>query len=104
MKSQEILANTTHLGPVHLRVVDIPAALPICVDVVGLSILTRDGGIAELGVDGKTLVVLHAGATTILPSKSRDLFHVAIHVTTRKELARVALRLRASGCTAPRII
>ncbi|MGX9180593.1 hypothetical protein [Mesorhizobium sp. BHbdii] len=29
MKSQEILANTTRLGPVHLRVVDIPAASSI---------------------------------------------------------------------------
>lgn len=97
MKSQEILADTTRLGPVHLRVVDIPAALPVWRDVVGLSTLTRDGGIAELGVDGKTLIVLHAGATNVLPSKSRDLFHVAIHVTTREELARVAARLRASG-------
>jgi len=97
MKSQQTPANTTRLGPVHLRVVDIPAALPVWRDVIGLSTLTRDGGIAELGVDGKTLIVLHAGATTVLPPKSRDLFHVAIHVTTRKELARVAARLRASG-------
>lgn len=29
MKSQEILANTIRLGPVHLRVVDIPASLPV---------------------------------------------------------------------------
>ncbi|PZV33097.1 catechol 1,2-dioxygenase [Mesorhizobium kowhaii] len=97
MKSQEILANTIRLGPVHLRVVDIPASLPVWRDVVGLSTLTRDGGIAELGVNGKILIVLHAGATTVLPSKSRDLFHVAIHVTTRKELARVAARVRASS-------
>ena len=97
MKSQAILANETRLGPVHLRVVDIPAALSVWTDVVGLSTLTSDDRIAELGVDGKTLIVLHAGATTVLPSKSRDLFHVAIHVTTRKELARVAARLRSSG-------
>jgi len=66
-------------------------------DVVGLSIHARAGGIVELGVDAKVLVVLHTGATTVLPPKSRDLFHVAIHVTTRRELARVAARLRASG-------
>ena len=35
MTSQEILANDTRLGPVHLRVVDIPAALPVWRDVVG---------------------------------------------------------------------
>jgi len=49
MKSQEILANTSSLGPVHLRVVDIPADLPVWREVVGLSILIRDGGIAEFG-------------------------------------------------------
>ncbi|TGR00944.1 hypothetical protein EN833_30450 [Mesorhizobium sp. M4B.F.Ca.ET.190.01.1.1] len=81
MKSQEIRANTARLGPVHLRVVDIPAALPVWREVVGLSTLIREGGIAELGVDGNTLIVLHSGATTVLPSKSRDLFHIAIHVT-----------------------
>ena len=97
MTSQEILANATRLDPVHLRVVDIPAALPVWRDVVGLATLSRNNGTAELGVDGKTLIVLHDGATTALPPKSRDLFHVAIHVTTRKELARVAVRLRASG-------
>ena len=44
MKSQEILANATRLGPVHLRVVDISAALPVWRDVVGLSTLTRSAG------------------------------------------------------------
>ena len=89
MPSQEILANATRLGPVHLRVVDIPAALPVWRDVVGLATLSRNNGTAELGVDGRTLIVLHGEATTVQPPKSRDLFHVAIHVTTRKELARV---------------
>ncbi|TIO54650.1 MAG: hypothetical protein E5X80_06940 [Mesorhizobium sp.] len=60
MKSQEILANATRLGPVHLRVVDISAALPVWRDVVGLSTLTRGSGIVELGVDGKTLIVLRS--------------------------------------------
>lgn len=95
--SEELLANATRLGPVHLRVVDIAAALPIWCDAVGLVMLGYEGGAAELGVDGKALIVLHAGANLALPQKSRDLFHVAIHVTTRKELARVAARLRASG-------
>lgn len=97
MKSEDLLANATRLGPVHLRVIDTPAALPLWRDVVGLAVLANDGGTADLGVEGKSLIVLHTGATTALPPKSRGLFHVAVHVTTRKELARVAARLRASG-------
>ena len=97
MKSEELLASATRLGPVHLRVIDIPAALPVWRDAVGLAVLGQDDATAELGVDGKPLIVLHAGASAPLPPKSRDLFHVAVHVTTRKELARVAARLRASG-------
>jgi len=95
--SEELLASATFLGPVHLRVVDIAAALPVWVDAVGLAVLGDDGRAVGLGVDGKALIVLHAGADAVLPPKSRDLFHVAIHVTTRKELARVAARLKASG-------
>ena len=95
--SEELLASATYLGPVHLRVIDIAAALPVWVDAVGLAVLGDDGATVGLGVDGKALIVLHAGADAVLPPKSRDLFHVAIHVTTRKELARVAARLKASG-------
>jgi catechol 2,3-dioxygenase len=95
--SEDLLASATHLGAVHLRVVDIPAALPVWVDAVGLAVLGGEGAVAELGVDGKTLLVLHEGADVALPQKSRDLFHVAIHVMTRKDLAHAAARLKASG-------
>jgi catechol 2,3-dioxygenase len=97
MKSQELLPNAMRLGSVHLRVIDIPAALPVWRDAVGLAVLGQEGATVELCVDGKVLIVLHGGASVSLPSKSRDLFHVAVHVTTRKELARVAARLRSSG-------
>ena len=97
MKSEELLPYTTRLGPVHLRVIDITAALPVWCDAVGLAVLGQKSATAELGVVGKVLIVLHGGAGVPLPPKSRDLFHVAVHVTTRKELARVAARLRSSG-------
>jgi catechol 2,3-dioxygenase len=38
MKSEDLLANATRLGPVHLRVIDIAAALPLWRDVVGLAV------------------------------------------------------------------
>ena len=61
MKSEELLASATRLGPVHLRVVDVSAALPVWRDAVGLALLGQDNATAELGVGGKPLIVLHAG-------------------------------------------
>ncbi|RUT95463.1 catechol 1,2-dioxygenase [Mesorhizobium sp. USDA-HM6] len=92
-----LLSQATRLGPVHLKVTDIPAALTVWRDTLGLEPIGEDGATAELGAGGRTLIVLHAGAQAPLPQKSRDLFHVAIHVTTRRDLAHAAARLNASG-------
>ncbi|SFP39279.1 catechol 2,3-dioxygenase [Mesorhizobium sp. NFR06] len=95
--NEGLLSQATRLGPVHLKVTDIPAALTVWRDTVGLVPVGKDDATAELGAGGRTLIVLHAGAQLALPQKSRDLFHVAIHVTTRRDLAHAAARLKASG-------
>ena len=92
-----LLSPVTRLGPVHLRVTDVPAALNVWHNTVGLALLGQNAVMAELGAGGRTLIVLHAGAEAPLPQKSRDLFHVAIHVTSRRDLAHTAARLKASG-------
>ncbi|MGT2468487.1 VOC family protein [Mesorhizobium atlanticum] len=92
-----MLSQATRLGPVHLKVTDIPSALTVWRDTLGLALAGEDAAQAELGAGGRTLIVLHAGAEVALPQKSRDLFHVAIHVTTRRDLAHTAARLKASG-------
>ncbi|OHV86504.1 VOC family protein [Mesorhizobium sp. ORS 3428] len=92
-----LLSGATRLGPVHLRVTDIPAALAVWRDTLGLGLDGEDRAIARLGAGGRTLIVLHAGANVPLPQKSRGLFHVAIHVKTRRDLAHAAARLKASG-------
>ncbi|RWB13429.1 MAG: catechol 1,2-dioxygenase [Mesorhizobium sp.] len=92
-----LLSQATRLGPVHLKVTDIPAALTVWRDTLGLEPIGENDATAALGAGGRTLIVLHAGAQTPLPQKSRDLFHVAIHVTTRRDLAHAAARLKASG-------
>lgn len=91
-----LLSQATRLGPVHLRVTDIPAALIVWRDTLGLALVGEDAESAELGAGGRILIVLHAGANVALPQKSRDLFHVAIHVTSRHDLAHAAARLKAS--------
>lgn len=94
---ERLLSQATCLGPVHLKVTDIPAALTVWRDTLGLEPTGENDAVAELGAGGRTLIVLHAGAQTPLPQKSRDLFHIAIHVTSRRDLAHAAARLRASG-------
>ena len=94
---EELLSQATRLGPVHLKVTDIQAALTVWRDTLGLAVIGEEIDATELGAGGRTLIVLHAGAQVALPQKSRDLFHVAIHVTTRHDLAHTAARLAASG-------
>lgn len=84
-------ANTT-LGPVHLGVSDRARALAIWQDVVGLDLLAETGNQLHLGIGGKVLIVLETGATSPVVERSIGLYHVAIHVPTRADLAQLAVR------------
>ena len=92
-----VLPNSTGLGPVHLRLTSIANAIPLWVDVVGLTVIANGESGAELGVAGRTLLALHPGAQSPVLGKSVGLFHLALHVPTRLALARLAARLRAAG-------
>ncbi|MGX9146090.1 VOC family protein [Mesorhizobium sp. 128a] len=87
----------TRLGAVHLRVTDLDGALGVWRDIVGLSVIERHLGKVMLGAGGRQLVVLHATAARQVQTKSLGLYHVAIHIPSRKEFARAAARLRAAG-------
>ncbi|TJU93491.1 MAG: catechol 1,2-dioxygenase, partial [Mesorhizobium sp.] len=52
----EGLPQATRLGPVHLRVTDIPAALIVWRDTLGLAVLGEDAATAELGAGGRKLI------------------------------------------------
>ncbi len=90
------VAAGTRLGPVHIAVTDGERALAVWRDLVGLSELGRDGDAIRLGAGGQTLIVLHANAERPVVKNVSGLYHVAIHVPTRKELARVTARLIAA--------
>jgi hypothetical protein len=61
---------------------------------VGLTVLDdRDGGLA-LGAGNNTLVVLHPGATHPVEPMRSGLYHLAIHLPSEPEFARVLARLR----------
>ncbi|MDQ6901067.1 MAG: hypothetical protein M3072_16485 [Candidatus Dormibacteraeota bacterium] len=81
------------LGPVHLDIVDRGRSLGFWRDAIGLTVLDdRDGALA-LGAGNNTLVVLHPGATRPVEPRRAGLYHLAIHLPTEPEFARVLARL-----------
>jgi catechol 2,3-dioxygenase len=92
VKSKPILPLSTTLGAVHIAVTDRVKALAIWQDVVGLDLIAENGNELVLGVDGKPLIVLETGATRPVEQRTIGLYHVAIHVPTRADLAQMAVR------------
>ena len=84
-------------GPVHLDVTDGERALSFWRDLVGLESLGDAGDGIRLGAGGRELVVLHPGANAPTPRKSSGLYHLALHLPTLAEFARVVARLDAAG-------
>ncbi|RDJ26779.1 VOC family protein [Bosea caraganae] len=74
-----------HIGAVSLRVRDLAGLTAFYRDAIGLKILSQGPGKAVLGIDGEPLVVLEAGAQP--PSSKAGLFHVAILLPSRGDLA-----------------
>lgn len=85
------------LGPVELLVTDPGRSVPLWRDVLGLRVLSDDRGAVTLGAGAKALIVLRAGADGPAPPKALGLFHVALHVPGRLDLAQVAARLHRAG-------
>jgi catechol 2,3-dioxygenase len=82
------IAATTTMGPVELTVADLDRSLGFYRSALGLEALERDGGTARVGAGGTTLLVLveEPGATPA--PRSTGLFHFALLVPERVDLAR----------------
>jgi catechol 2,3-dioxygenase len=91
------IAAGTGVGAVHLAVTDGARALDFYKGVLGLQTISGAAGELRLGAAGKELVVLHPGATRPVPARTTGLYHLAIVVPSRRELARVIGRLMALG-------
>jgi catechol 2,3-dioxygenase len=92
----ERIPDETRLGPVRLGVTDGDRALAIWRDLVGLAELGRSGNEIRLGAGGRELIVLETGADRPVVPNTSGLYHVAIHVPTRKELARTTARFMSA--------
>ncbi|GLQ11036.1 glyoxalase [Devosia yakushimensis] len=92
VRSKPVLPLTTRLGPVHIAVTDRARALAIWQDVVGLDLIAESGNELTLGAGGKPLITLETGALRPSQPRSIGLYHVAIHVPRRADLAQMAVR------------
>jgi catechol 2,3-dioxygenase len=92
MEAQSIAA-ATGMGSVALAVTDSDRALRFYRDYVGLTPLPGEGPDIHMGAAGRELVVLHPGAEQPVVQRTSGLYHLAILVPDRRELARVIGRL-----------
>lgn len=86
------LPLSTTLGPVRIGVTDKEKALAIWRDVVGLQVLFDGEHSVSLGAGNKVLILLDLGAKGPVVERTTGLYHVAIHVPTRPDLAQFLVR------------
>ena len=89
----------TSIGRVRLRVADIDGLAAFYERVIGLRSVERDNGVARLGPEGGDPLVelVSAPDAPPAPSFSTGLFHLAILVPNRMELARSLARVAGAG-------
>jgi catechol 2,3-dioxygenase len=85
------------MGPVEIAVTDADRALKFYQHYVGLTPLPSEGPELRLGAAGREVVVLHPGADQPVMPRTSGLYHLAIVVPDRRELARVIARIARLG-------
>ncbi|MBE2181817.1 MAG: VOC family protein [Anaerolineae bacterium] len=95
MSNQSRLPDKTGIGYAHLRVRHLPTSLAFYADGVGFHELHREGDTAYLSADGKTihLKLTESPDAPPKPPRSIGLYHVAIRVPSRGDLANLFRRL-----------
>lgn len=92
MKTASIAA-ATGMGPVEIAVTDGERARKFYEHYVGLTPLPAEEGAIRMGAAGREVVVLRPGAERTVVPHTSGLYHLAIVVPDRRELARVIARL-----------
>ncbi len=87
------IAAQTGMGAVEIAVTDADRARKFYAQYVGLTPLPSAGPEIRMGAGGRELVVLHPGAERRVVAHRSGLYHLAILVPDRRELARVITRL-----------
>jgi catechol 2,3-dioxygenase len=80
-------------GAIHLDVSDPERSVAFWSGLIGLQVLSTSEHEVRLGVEGRELLVLHPGASTPTPRGHSGLYHLALHLPSEAEFARVLLRI-----------
>jgi len=92
------LPADARLGAIRLRAGDVGRLREFYETTIGLMPLDGEDGVVSLGVDGTPLVELVAGPEApARPARTTGLFHLALLVPTRADLARTLRRVADSG-------
>jgi len=89
--------DAVRYGAIHLDVTDADRSVEFWGGLIGLQTLARDGEVVRLGVEDRELLVLHPGAAAATQRGHSGLYHLAIHLPSEAEFARVLLRIGATG-------
>jgi catechol 2,3-dioxygenase len=82
------IAPATRMGAVHLTVSDLERSLAYYERAVGLQLHGRDNGTARLGAGAEDLLVLYEQAGAAPAPRNTGLFHFALLLPSRHDLAR----------------
>lgn len=83
----------THIGAVHLTVSDLPRALDFYQQIIGLKLGDQQNGRVNLSAGQDPLLVLHENQSARHYPKRTGLYHFAILVPTRFDLAQSLKRI-----------
>jgi catechol 2,3-dioxygenase len=82
------IAPATRMGAVHLTVADLARSLDYYQRLLGLQVHGRENGTAQLGAGEEDLLVLHEEPGAEPAPRNTGLFHFALLVPSRHDLAR----------------
>jgi catechol 2,3-dioxygenase len=85
------------IGRVRLRVADAERVRDFYERAIGLRVLEREGDTVTLGADTPLVELLHDPDAPPKPARTTGLFHLAILVPTRADLARAVQRVAQTG-------
>ena len=83
----------TQIGAVHLTIANLDRSLRFYIEVLGLQLQTRREGTAVLGAGARDLLVLYESADAQPAPRTTGLYHFAILVPSRLDLARTLRHL-----------
>lgn len=89
--------ETVSFGAVHLNNTSLEKAVTFWTSVIGLKLRSQTASVAEFGTENKTLVVVNQAAKSGFQEGFSGLYHFAIHLPNKQELAKAIYRLQQNN-------